>query len=60
MLPRIPPHDVALACARTRPTLIFSDGASEQYGTIQTVGFVVASPRPDAPPLVDGEPPSIE
>ena len=60
MLPRIPPHDVALACARTRPTLIFSDGASEQYGTVQTVGFVIASPRPDAPPLVDGEPPSIE
>ena len=41
-------------------TLVFSDKASERYGTVQTVGFVIASPRPDAPALVAGEPPSIE
>ena len=44
----------------TQPSEAADRHASERYGTIQTVGFVIVWPRPDAPPLVDGETPSIE
>jgi hypothetical protein len=60
VLPQLPPHRVRLRASPRAPALVFSDGACEQDGAVQSVGFVVALPRPglDAPP--GGARPSLD
>ena len=48
VLPTLPPHHVDLTASRDLPTLVWSDGASEGDGEINTIGFLVATPRPGA------------
>ena len=59
VVPDLPPHRVRLARATRPPVLIFSDGACEDNGATQTVGFLVAVPRDTAPPVDPKAPPSI-
>ena len=48
VLPSLPPHAVDLTDSHDLPTLVWSDGASEEDGEVNTIGFLVASPKPGA------------
>ena len=48
VLPHLPPHRVELVPRKVPPILVWSDGASEGEGTLNSIGFLVAVPRPGA------------
>lgn len=53
-LPHIPPMQISLRASSVPPTLVWTDGAYEDAGATRDVGFIIASPRPEAewpPPL---------
>ena len=58
VLPLVPPHVVPLTGPTRPPALVLSDGACEDGGVRQEVGFIVAIPRDGAPP--PHGPPSLE
>ena len=58
VLPLVPPHVVSLTGPTRPPALVLSDGACEDGGVRQEVGFIVAIPRDGAPP--PHGPPSLE
>ena len=58
VLPHLPPHGVSLRPDSTPPALVFSDGAYEEdQSVVAAIGFLVAIPRPDAPPRDPCSPP---
>ena len=57
VLPLIPPHTIRLTGSHRPPAIVLSDGACEDGGARQEVGFVVAIPRDEA--SAPGGPPSL-
>ena len=55
LIPRLPPCRVHLAACPDPPVLVWTDGAFEQGGTLQDVGFLVLAPRDEAPPFEEAD-----
>ena len=58
----LPPREILLERPTRPPVLIWSDGAAEREGTINTIGFLIGIPRSGAAPRRDGplEPKELE
>lgn len=51
LLPSLPPCSVSLYSHSAPLALVWSDGAFEDKGELQDIGFIVLTPRRGAPPL---------